>query len=68
MSLVDNDIVGASGGYNTGYVSVTAGSTYTITVGGGGAAVNNKNSGSKVIPSASNGNSGFVLIAYGGDI
>lgn len=54
---------GGSGGYNTGYVNVSAGSSYTIVVGGGGAHYNN---GGKA--SAKDGNSGFVLIAYGGDI
>lgn len=42
-----------SGGYASQYVDVTAGQTYTITVGAAG---------------GSNGSAGFVLIAYGGDI
>lgn len=42
-----------SGGYASQYMDVTAGKTYTITVGAAG---------------GSNGSAGFVLIAYGGDI
>ena len=45
--------VGGSGGYYSGYVNVTVGTTYTITVGGGG---------------YYNGVTGYVFIAYGGDI
>lgn len=54
---------GGSGGYDTGYVDVTSGTTYTVIVGGGG-------SGSTLgrYCTASAGNSGFVYIAYGGDI
>lgn len=48
---------GGSGGYKSGYTSVTAGASYTITVGSGG-------TGNR----ADSGKSGFVLIAYGGDI
>ena len=63
-----NDSVGAgggSGGYNTGYVTVTPNTTYTITVGAGGA----KSTQSEYAGSyGTAGNSGFVLIAYGGDI
>ena len=44
---------GGSGGYDSQYVAVTAGQSYTITVGAAG---------------GSNGTAGFVLIAYGGDI
>lgn len=44
---------GGSGGYDSQYVSVTAGQSYAITVGGAG---------------GTNGTGGFVLIAYGGDI
>lgn len=44
---------GGSGGYDSQYVAVTAGQTYTITVGAAG---------------GSGGTAGFVLIAYGGDI
>lgn len=44
---------GGSGGYDSQYVAVTAGQSYTITVGAAG---------------GSNGSAGFVLIAYGGDI
>ena len=42
-----------SGGYASQYMDVTAGQTYTITVGASG---------------GTNGSAGFVLIAYGGDI
>lgn len=58
---------GASGGYNTGYVSVTSLTTYTITVGAGGAAYiyDTSNSQSHY---AHNGNDGYVYIAFGGDI
>ena len=55
---------GGSGGYNTGYVNVTAGTTYTIVVGAGGAAYTTYPS--RCQPT--NGNSGFVLIAFGGNI
>lgn len=44
---------GGSGGYDSQYVTVTAGQSYTLTVGGAG---------------GSGGTGGFVLIAYGGDI
>lgn len=44
---------GGSGGYDSQYVSVTAGQSYTITVGGAG---------------GTGGTGGFVLIGYGGDI
>lgn len=44
---------GGSGGYDSQYVAVTAGQSYTITVGGAG---------------GTGGTGGFVLIAYGGDI
>lgn len=44
---------GGSGGYDSQYVAVTAGQSYTITVGAAG---------------DSGGTSGFVLLAYGGDI
>ena len=55
---------GGSGGYNTGYVNVTPKTTYTITVGAGGKKVIN----SVYATNATDGKSGFVLIAYGGDI
>lgn len=42
-----------SGGYDSQYVAVTAGQSYTITVGGAG---------------GNGGTGGFALIAYGGDI
>ena len=44
---------GGSGGYDSQYVAVTSGQSYTITVGGAG---------------GSGGTGGFVLLAYGGDI
>ena len=44
---------GGSGGYDNQYVAVTAGQSYTITVGAAG---------------GSGGTGGFVLLAYGGDI
>lgn len=44
---------GGSGGYDSQYVAVTAGQTYTITVGAAG---------------GSGGTGGFVLLAYGGGI
>ena len=44
---------GGSGGYDSQYVAVTEGQSYTITVGGAG---------------GSGGTGGFVLLAYGGDI
>lgn len=44
---------GGSGGYDSQYVAVTAGQSYTITVGGAG---------------GSGGTGGFVLLAYGGGI
>lgn len=54
---------GGSGGYNSGYINVTSGQTITVTVGGGGAYKKYRGSGM-----ATNGASGFALIAYGGDI
>lgn len=57
---------GGSGGYNTGYVDVIAGETYSVTVG---------NAASNACPYWEGGartdypaKSGFVLIAFGGDI
>lgn len=50
---------GGSGGYNSEYISVSPNTVYTITVGAGGSKANDR---------AYNGNSGFVLIAFGGDI
>ena len=49
---------GGSGGYNSSYINVNAGSTYKFVVGNGGAKGGN----------GSAGNAGFVLIAFGGDI
>ena len=53
---------GGSGGYNTGYVNVTSGSTYSIVVGEGGHGLDAYGK------YTCYGNSGFVYIAYGGDI
>lgn len=55
---------GGSGGFNSSYVNVEPLATYTIIVGTGGTAALNHMSGHY----AGNGTSGFVLIAYGGDI
>lgn len=49
---------GGSGGFNIGYFNVKGGQTYSLTVGAG--APNNN--------TAKGGTSGFVLVAYGGDI
>ncbi len=49
---------GGTGGYNSGYVNVSAGKTYSVTVGKGGTGAYQGTAGV----------SGFVLIAYGGDI
>lgn len=58
---------GGSGGYNTGYVDVTAGSTYSVTVGGSGTnSLGNVEGDCSGTPT--DAKSGFVLIAYGGDI
>lgn len=53
---------GGSGGYNTGFVDVTPNSTITVIVGAGGKKYEH------YITNIISGNSGFVLIAYGGDI
>lgn len=50
---------GGSGGYDSNYVSVTSGSTYSVVVGNGGSSLGYK---------VSAGTSGFVLIAFGGEI
>lgn len=57
---------GGSGGYNTGYVTVTPGNTYSITVGAGGGYRCDYFEGNSHTGYASK--SGAVLIAYGGDI
>lgn len=59
---------GGGGGYNTGYVDVTPNNNYTVVVGSAGTSTrsfygSNSDSGSVTSPT-----SGFVLIAYGGDI
>lgn len=56
--------IGGTGGYNSGYIKVNPLHTYTIIVGSGGSPALNSQSGHY----AKNGASGFVLIAYGGDI
>ncbi|WP_418557425.1 hypothetical protein [Phascolarctobacterium faecium] len=58
---------GGSGGYTSGYVDVTPGNTYAIIVGAGGTYAWSVGSYGYMV-TASNGNSGFVLIAFGGDI
>lgn len=66
MDLSRWSLPGTSGGYNTGYVNVTPGTTYIIYVGAGGNAFIHDTSNSS--PWAHNGNSGYVYIAFGGDI
>lgn len=56
---------GGSGGYDSNYVNVTAGTTYSVVVGGGGNGAN-RSDGHNLKGYA--GNTGFVLIAYGGSI
>lgn len=51
-----NNAGGGSGGYNCNYINVNVNTTYSITVGAGGSKADDK---------SYNGNSGFVLIAYG---
>lgn len=58
---------GGSGGYNTGYVDVEPLETYQVIVGAGG--TNSIKEGStQKMASYKNAKSGFVLIAFGGDI
>lgn len=57
---------GGSGGYNTGYFNVTAGSTYSVVVGAGADKFNTK--WVSYQRTGYPGKSGFVLIAFGGDI
>jgi len=52
---------GGSGGYDTNYFDVVPGTQYSLVVGAGGAYRGESSA-------AKSGNSGFVLIAYGGDI
>lgn len=52
---------GGSGGYNSNYVNVTPNMTYPVVVGDGGKAIKDSNS-------EQNGTSGFVMVAYGGNI
>lgn len=60
---------GGSGGYNSEYVNVSSGNTYSIVVASGGAGKSTLNSsGWEHYNFYNSGNSGFVLIAYGGDI
>ena len=56
---------GSSGGYNSAYVTVTPNTTYSVVVGAGGT---EDTSWVGIPAKTENGNSGFVLIAYGGDI
>lgn len=60
-SVYESAASGGSGGYNTGYVTVTPTATYSVIVGSGG-----ESNGSYGTRQA--GTSGFVLIAFGGDI
>ena len=55
---------GGSGGYNSGYITVTPNTTYTVTVGTGGTRIKGYSGDTYT----KDGTSGFVLIAYGGDI
>lgn len=59
-------VSGNSGGYNSGYVNVIPGVTYQINVGAGG--IGFGKFGDTDWPVYDNGNSGFALIAFGGDI
>lgn len=61
-----NHYSGSSGGYRSGYVTVVPNSTYTVTVGAGGVGKANDSKADNQYGKA--GNSGFVFIAYGGDI
>lgn len=61
-SWLENGVGGGSGGYVVSEVSVIPNRTYDVVVGAGG--VHSSTGG--VTPL--NGNSGFVFIAYGGDI
>lgn len=54
---------GGSGGYDTAYLEVDSNATYSVQVGAGG-----NGNGSDYYGNAVSGTSGFVLIAYGGDI
>ena len=56
---------GGSGGFSSGYYNVTAGENIVITVGAGGAKVEHRTT---RYLEPYDGTSGFVLIAYGGDI
>lgn len=57
---------GGSGGYNTGYFAVSAGKTYSIIVGGAGSNV--AGSTYQLSVTVTTARTGFVLIAFGGDI
>lgn len=57
---------GGGGGYNTAFVNVTPTNTYTITVGSGSKGVTCYSP--SIALKVNDGTSGFVLIAYGGDI
>ena len=56
-------VSGGSGGYNSNYVNVSAGNTYPIVVGAGGSGAANSTR-----YTGEPGKSGFVIIAFGGDI
>ena len=59
---------GSSGGFDTNYFYVEKGQVYSITVGNGGKGVEKYSDQNPSSYSVGNGASGFVLIAYGGDI
>lgn len=61
--MASSSSTGGSGGFNSGHVNVVPGNTYQVIVGNGGAA-----KGGSTAMSVYSGNSGFVLIAFGGDI
>ncbi|WP_455655184.1 hypothetical protein [Phascolarctobacterium sp.] len=59
-------VSGNRGGYNSGYVNLIPGVTYQINVGAGG--IGFGKFGDADWPVYDNGNYGFVLVAFGGDI
>lgn len=64
LNIKYSDIrTGGSGGYNTTYLTVEPNKAYSIKVGAGGAG-----NGSSYYARSRSGTSGFVLIAFGGDI
>ena len=58
--------IGGSGGFDSGYVTVTEGENVKIVVGVGG--TSRSESTTSYYGYVESGTSGFVLIAYGGDI